>query len=205
MEKKYARLESAINHSLSCLIQKIRQGLNERLHEINAFLYIHIPVSTLISLLYVNEYVHVYLYVYTSSYCHCMYILISQKWEYVVVVYCVSISVCISARPQVSKIECIGMVCCVSISVCIFVGTVPRSPSLQKWECIGMVYYVYICRYYPHVPKSPKMRMYMRVKSKKSGLRYCVCVYGWYIVSLSPYVYPCVLSSHPQVSKNDSV
>ena len=58
---------------------KNRQGLHVRLHEINAFLYIHIPVSTVISLLYVNEYIHVYLYVYTSSYYPCMYILISRK------------------------------------------------------------------------------------------------------------------------------
>ena len=47
---------------------------------VNAKVYhFHIPVSTVISLLYVNEYIHVYLYVYTSSYCPCMYFLISRK------------------------------------------------------------------------------------------------------------------------------
>ena len=101
------------------------QGLHVRLHEINVFFYIHIPVSTGISLLYANKYIHVYLCVYTSSYCPCMYILISRKWEYVVMVYCVS------------------------ISVCIFVDNVPTSPGIQNWECIGMVYvslslYVYL-------------------------------------------------------------
>ena len=115
-----------------------RQGLHVRLHEINAFLYIHILVSTGISLLYVNEYIHVYLYVYTSSYRPCMYILISRKWEYVVVVYCVS------------------------ISVCTFIGNVPRSPKLRVYRDGVMCLYLrmYICRYCPHVPKSPNVRVY---------------------------------------------
>ena len=42
---------------------KNEQGLHVRLHEIDAFLYIHIHVSTEISLLYVNKYIHVCLYV----------------------------------------------------------------------------------------------------------------------------------------------
>ena len=165
---------------------------------------------------------------------------------------CTCISVCTHLQllslyvyPDIPKMRDVVVVYCVSISVCVFVDNVPTSPGLQNWECLGMVYNVsirmYIYKYCPNIPKSPKMRVYRVVyyvsisvsisvgtvptspslhKWECIEVVYCVpisvCIFfvlsprpqvskiectGWYTVPRSLYVYPWLLSPRLQVSK----